>query len=63
MEELLKSLMYEAPSDETISRITITADAVKGEGEPIVERANLRKRIRRTEQVNKTKKKSRRNPA
>ena len=63
MEELLKSLMYEAPSDETISRITITADAVKGEGEPIVDRANLRKRIRRTEQVNKTKKKSRRNPA
>ena len=38
MEELLKSLMYEAPSDETISKIIITAEAVRGEGEPIVER-------------------------
>ncbi len=44
MEELLKSLMYEAPSDETISKITITAEAVRGDGEPVVER---KRKVRR----------------
>ena len=44
MEELLKSLMYEAPSDETISKIIITAMAVRGEGEPVVERSKTKKR-------------------
>ena len=65
MEELLKNLMYEAPSDDTISRIIITADAVKGEGEPVVERAKAKKKVRRTEaKTAKTaKKRSRRSPA
>ena len=63
MEELLKSLMYEAPSDETISSITITADAVKGEGEPIVERSNARKRTRKAERVKSPKKRNKRSPA
>lgn len=44
MEELLKNLMYEAPSDDTISRITITAEAVRGEGEPVVERKKKRRK-------------------
>ena len=44
MEELLKNLMYEAPSDETISKIIITADAVTGSGEPIVERGKAKKK-------------------
>ncbi len=44
MEELLKNLMYEAPSDETISKIIITADAVTGNGEPVVERGKEKKK-------------------
>ena len=36
LEETLSHLMYEAPSDPTIERIVITADAVNGTGEPIV---------------------------
>ena len=44
MEELLKNLMYEAPSDDTISKIIITADAVRGEGEPVVERIKASKK-------------------
>lgn len=44
MEELLKNLMYEAPSDETISKIIITADAVTGNGEPVVERGKAKKK-------------------
>lgn len=46
MEELLKNLMYEAPSDESISTITITASAVRGDGEPVVERKKKRGRKR-----------------
>ena len=44
MEELLKNLMYEAPSDETLSKIIITADAVTGKGEPVVERGKTKKK-------------------
>ncbi len=44
MEELLKNLMYEAPSDETISKIIITAEAVIGTGEPVVERGKAKKK-------------------
>ncbi len=36
LEETLSRLMYEAPSDPTIERIAITADAVNGTGEAIV---------------------------
>ncbi|MBR2177367.1 MAG: ATP-dependent Clp protease ATP-binding subunit ClpX [Clostridia bacterium] len=64
MEELLKSLMYEAPSDETISKIVITAEAVRGEGEPVVERSKAKKhRTRKTETVKSTRKKTKRDPA
>jgi len=49
MEELLKNLMYETPSDETISRIIITADAVTGKGEPVVERGKEKKKPAKTE--------------
>ncbi len=63
MEELLKNLMYEAPSDDTISRIIITADAVRGEGEPVVERSKLRKKPRKAAEVKTTKKKSKKTSA
>jgi len=36
LEETLSRLMYESPSDPTIERIIVTADAVNGEGEAIV---------------------------
>ncbi len=48
MEDTLKKLMYEVPSDETITKITITADTVKGKGEPAeFERAEKKGIIRK----------------
>ncbi len=61
MEELLKNLMYEAPSDETISKIVITAEAVTGEGEPVVERGKAKKKTTKSEKK-KTSKTSKRMP-
>ncbi len=61
MEELLKNLMYEAPSDDSISKIIITSDAVKGQGEPVVER--LKAKRSKPKKVAASKKKNRRNPA
>ncbi len=60
MEELLKNLMYEAPSDETISKIIITADAVTGKGEPVVERGKTKKKPVKAEKkkTSKTNKRS-----
>ena len=63
MEELLKNLMYEAPSDDTISKIIITADAVRGEGEPVVERSKTKKKTRKSTEVKASKKKSKRTSA
>lgn len=63
MEELLKSLMYEAPSDETINKIIITADAVKGDGEPIVERTKSKRKVRKVDGAKSIKKKAKRDPA
>lgn len=37
MEDLLKDLMYETPSDDTISKIIITEDTVMGNSEPVIE--------------------------
>ena len=61
MEDLLKKLMYESPSDPTISRITITADVVKGEGEPLIERDEFH--VAKKPGTKTSKKKPRRNPA
>ena len=61
MEELLKNLMYESPSDETISKIIITADAVTGKGEPVVDRGKTKKKAQRTSQKADKKKSSKRN--
>ncbi len=60
MEDTLKQLMYEVPSDDTITKITITPEAVTGKGEPIFERTmgqkqNLIQKI--------TAKKNKKNPA
>ena len=45
MEDILKKLMYEVPSDETIVKITITADVVAKKSEPEFERAENKKSI------------------
>ncbi len=63
MEETLKELMYEVPSDENVVKITITADAVNTKAEPEIERSKV-KRVRKiTEEKNVQKKKVKRNPA
>ena len=38
MEGMLTKVMYDIPSDPTITRVTITADCVRGGAEPLVER-------------------------
>ncbi len=37
VEQTLRDIMFTAPSDETITKVTITADCVEGTGEPIME--------------------------
>jgi len=46
MENLLKMLMFESPSDNTIDKITITADVVKKVADPIIERSSGKKNVR-----------------
>lgn len=45
-ENLLLDLMYELPSDTTISKVTITRQAVLNEGEPVVEHAKPTKKTK-----------------
>lgn len=52
VENTLRDIMFTAPSDPTISKITITADCVNGTGEPIIEHNNpavKEKKPRKTE--------------
>ena len=44
MESILNELMFETPSDETISKIIINEEVVKKESEPIVEHSKSNKR-------------------
>ncbi len=63
MEEILKKLMYEVPSDETIVKIIIHPETVRGEAEAELERTKT-KRIRKVaSEKSASKKKSKRNPA
>ena len=43
VEAVMNPLMYTVPSDKTIAKIIITPEAVKGDGEPILERGKRRK--------------------
>lgn len=43
VERILTKLMFDTPSDNTIAGITITADVVKGTGEPIITRREAEK--------------------
>lgn len=38
MEKVLQPIMYDIPSDPTVTRVTITGACVKGEGNPAIER-------------------------
>ncbi len=38
VEKTLRDIMFTAPSDPTIRKVTVTADCVEGTGEPIIER-------------------------
>ena len=62
MEEILKKLMYEIPSDETVVKITITPETVRGESEAELERTKT-KRIRKLIPEKSSKKKSKKNSA
>lgn len=44
VEQTLRDIMYTAPSDDTISKITITADCVEGVGEPVTEHGKQEKK-------------------
>ena len=55
MEGVLMNIMYEAPSDHTISRIVITKDCVEGNGEPEIIRDDSRKpNVLLSKKLNKT---------
>ena len=41
MEGVMTELMYAVPSDSTVKKVTITADCVKGEGTPRIERESV----------------------
>ena len=38
LEEVMTPVMYEAPSDASIVKVVITAESIKGEGEPEIQR-------------------------
>ena len=42
LEEVMTPVMYEVPSDQSIAKVTVTAESICGEGEPVVEREENR---------------------
>ncbi len=47
MEETLKDVMFEIPSDETVSSVLITKEMISGDGAPMVEHRELRRKAER----------------
>ena len=45
MEGILTPVMYEIPSDKTITKVIVTEEAVRGVGKPLLERSEKQKRI------------------
>lgn len=43
VEDVLRDVMFTAPSDPTITKITITVDSVNGTGKPLIERSHTAK--------------------
>ncbi len=54
VEQTLRDIMFTAPSDPTISKITITAECVEGTGEPKVENKNKAKGPKMDKKVKKS---------
>ncbi len=46
LEDTMLSLMYDVPSDPSITKVTITEESIRHTGEPIVERAEPHKKLR-----------------
>ncbi|MCH5206360.1 MAG: ATP-dependent Clp protease ATP-binding subunit ClpX [Oscillospiraceae bacterium] len=44
VEDVLRDTMFTAPSDSTITKITITEDCISGEGKPIIERDEIKEK-------------------
>ena len=42
LEEVMTPIMYEVPSDQSIAKVTITAEAIRGESQPLIERQENR---------------------
>jgi len=42
LEEVMTPVMYEVPSDQSIAKVTITAESIRGEANPVVEREENR---------------------
>ena len=42
LEEVMTPVMYEVPSDQSIAKVTITAESIRGEADPVVEREENR---------------------
>ena len=42
LEEVMTPVMYEVPSDQSIAKVTVTAESIRGEGEPVVAREENR---------------------
>ena len=45
MEGILTPVMYEIPSDKTITKVTVTEEAVRGTGVPLLQHSEKTKRI------------------
>lgn len=45
VESVLRDIMFKAPSDPTITKITITLDCVNGEGKPLISRDSSRAKL------------------
>lgn len=48
VEDVLRDVMFTAPSDPTITKITITVDSVNGTGKPLIERSHTAKINKKT---------------
>lgn len=58
MEELLTQVMYDAPSDHTIAKITVTPECVDGSGKPSLEHDYSRKPVVKSTEKKRSSKKS-----
>ncbi len=63
MEDILKKLMFEIPSDETVIKVTITPETVTDNAEPVLEHSKTKRIKKFSTEKKPEKKRSRRHPA